>query len=108
MKKMTDLVARFSIPKLNERNYSVWSMLVETAAHSIMGYEILTTAITPPPVPAPKADETEIALYKTFYAVLTLLMTSISEQCLYIVRTNARSPFEIWTALREHFLPSTN
>lgn len=83
-------------------------MLVETAAHSIMGYEILTTAITPPPVPAPKADETEIALYKTFYAVLTLLMTSISEQCLYIVRTNARSPFEIWTALREHFLPSTN
>ncbi len=84
-------------------------MLIETAAHSIMGYKILTTPTPVPEVPSmDKLDEATILAYKTFYAVLTLLMTSISEQCLYIVRTKLRTPNDVWVTLRKHFLPSTN
>jgi hypothetical protein len=106
---MADLATKFSIPKLNKKNYSIWAMLIETAAHSIMGYKILTTPTPVPEVPSmDKSDEATILAYKTFYAVLTLLMTSISEQCLYIVRTKSRTPNDVWVTLREHFLPSTN
>ena len=106
---MADLATKFSIPKLNEKNYSIWVMLVEAAAHSVMGYAILTTPVRAPAVPdLAKSSEAEIAAYKTFYTVLTLLMTSISEQCLYIIRTKSKTPNDIWIALREHFLPSTN
>lgn len=105
---MTDLVTRFSIPKLTEKNYDVWAMLVETAAHLIFGYDILTRDCAIPSIPSPKADADTVSYYKTFYAVLTLLMTSISEQCMYIIRTKSKKPFDVWTTLREHFLPSTN
>jgi hypothetical protein len=107
---MADLATKFSIPKLNEKNYSIWAMLIETAAHSIMGHTILTTTTPIPDVPkdGAKSDEATVIAYKTFYAVLTLLMTSISEQCLYIIRTKSKTPNDVWVALREHFLPSTN
>jgi len=106
---MADLVTKFLIPKLNKKNYSIWTMLVEAAAHSVMGYTILTTPVPAPAMPnLAKSSEAEIAAYKTFYTVLTLLMTSISEQCLYIIRTKSKTPNDIWITLREHFLPSTN
>ncbi len=84
-------------------------MLIKTAAHSITGYKILMIPTPVSEVPLmDKSDEVTILAYKTFYAVLTLLMTSISEQCLYIVRTKLRTPNDVWVTLHEHFLPSTN
>lgn len=104
----TTLSTRFSIPKLNERNYAIWAMLVENAAHSVMGHDILTKKTAIPAVPRPKSDPADAEHYKTFYSLLTMLMTSISENCLYIVRSNCDTPYDVWMTLREHFRPSTN
>ena len=105
---MTDLATKFSIPKLNERNYDNWRMLVETACHSVMGYAILTVSHPVPPIPDGKTSSEDVAHYKIFYTVLSMLVSSISEPCLYIIRNKSSSPFEVWNTLREHFRPSTN
>ena len=104
----TTLSTRYSIPKLNERNYTIWAMLVKNAAHSVMGYDILTKKIAIPTTPGPKADQIEQDHYRTFYSLLTMLMSSISEPCLYIVRSNRSSPYDVWVTLCEHFCLSTN
>ena len=106
---MADLSTKYSIPKLNEKNYAIWAMMIETAAHSLMAYDILTKKTAKPEVPADeKSDEAAISKYKQFYSLQTLLLTLISENCLYIVRSNSKTPFDIWLALCEHFVPTTN
>jgi hypothetical protein len=105
---MADLTTRYQIPKLNEKNYSIWAMMVENAAHSMMAYPLLVTKVAIPSVPKDKSNEDIITAYKTFYSLLTLLMTSISEPCLYIIWTKSSTPNDVWVTLREHFLPSTN
>ena len=99
---------KLSIPKLTEKNYTIWAMMIETAAHSMMGYEFLTTKFAAPTVPNAKSTKEDQELYKNFYALQTLLFSSISENCLYIIRTNSTTPNDIWITLREHFNPSTN
>ena len=85
---MADLTTKYSIPKLTEKNYPIWAMMVETAAHSIMSYDILTKNTKKPNVPNEgKSSEAEINAYKWFYTLQMLLLTSISENCLYIVHT---------------------
>ena len=105
---MTDLTTKFAIPKLTEKNYTHWSLMVETAAHSMMGYTILTSNVKKPDVPSDKGRADAIENYKIFYALQTLLLTSISESCLYIIRTHSTTPYDIWTTLREHFMPTMN
>ena len=105
---MTDLVTCFSILKLHENNYDIWAMLVETASQSILGHHFLMKDCPIPDIPNAKADAEVLANYKTFYVVLTLLITSISEPCMYIICTNSRKPFDVWRTLREYFMPSTN
>lgn len=106
---MADLTTKYAIPKLNEKNYAIWAMMIENSAHSMMAHDLLSKSCEKPDaIVDEKADEALTNKYKRFYTLKTLLLTSISENCLYIIRLKSETPYDIWTTLREHFVPTTN
>ena len=108
--------SKLHVPLLDEKNFSLWSRLIESATKSIFGFHILDepTFVEPEVPDASKFDNGEESAeykkkfkeYKTYFMVQNMVLSSISSECLYLIN-DCKTPGLMFVALREHFCPTS-